>query len=142
MTGFRFLEHTADVMVEAWGNTVEEAFEHAAKAMYEVMTDTSLVEPREEYCLAVEGIDLENLLYRWLEELLVATDSRHLVFSSFRVDAVEKTGSRFSIRGCAWGERFDKSKHVSRTIVKAVTYHQMSICEEQGTWKLRYTLDI
>jgi SHS2 domain-containing protein len=36
---FRFLEHTADVLVEAYGVNLEEAFENAAAAMTDVMTE-------------------------------------------------------------------------------------------------------
>jgi len=140
--GYAFSEHTADVVVEAWGETIEEAFEEAARGMYAVMTETELVRPEVEHCVEVAGFDLENLLYRWLEELLVATDSEGLVFSDFTVHAVEKRGSDFYLRGCARGERFDRERHRSKTGVKAVTYHLMRICEEGGSWKVRYTLDI
>jgi len=142
MRGYQFIEHTADVIVEAWGATIEEAFEEAAKGMYEVMTDTSLVIKSEKLCLDVDGIDLENLLYRWLENLLIATDSKNLVFSDFKIEAIEKDKNTYRLRGCAYGEKFDRNKHRSKTSVKAVTYHQMRICEEGGEWKLRYTLDI
>jgi SHS2 domain-containing protein len=40
---FEFLEHTADVYIAAHGQTLEEAFENAALAMFEVMTDTDKV---------------------------------------------------------------------------------------------------
>ena len=36
---FEFLEHTADVYIRAYGKTMEEAYENAALAMFEVMTD-------------------------------------------------------------------------------------------------------
>ena len=36
---FRFLEHTADAYVEAYGSSLEEAFENAALASTEVMTE-------------------------------------------------------------------------------------------------------
>jgi len=45
--GFRFLEHTADVYVAAYGETLAEAFENAALAMFETMTDTENVKPQE-----------------------------------------------------------------------------------------------
>ncbi|MCC6010049.1 MAG: archease [Fervidicoccaceae archaeon] len=142
MRGYQFIEHTADVIVEACGPTIEEAFEEAAKGMYEVMTDISLVSKSEKLCLDVDGIDLENLLYRWLENLLIATDSKNLVFSDFKIEAIEKDKNTYRLRGCAYGEKFYRNKHRSKTSVKAVTYHQMRICEEGGEWKLRYTLDI
>ena len=64
--GFRFLEHTADVLVEAWGPSLEAAFEEMARGMIEIMTDTSKIEPRERKEIEVCGFDLENLLYSCL----------------------------------------------------------------------------
>lgn len=142
MCGYQFVEHTADVIIEAWGDTIEEAFESAALGMYEVMTETQRVGGGEAYCFEIEGIDLENLLYRWLEELLITTDSKGILFSGFKVYAIERIAGSFRLRGCAYGERFNRERHRSKTAVKAVTYHQMMICEEGGKWKLRYTLDI
>ena len=63
MKRFEFLPHTADVYIAAYGRTLEEAFANAALAMFEVMTDTSRVEPRVSKRVRVEGFDLESLLY-------------------------------------------------------------------------------
>jgi SHS2 domain-containing protein len=46
MEKFKFFEHTADVEFEAYGKTLEEAFENAALAMFSVMTDTIKVKPK------------------------------------------------------------------------------------------------
>ncbi len=138
---YEFLDHTADVLIEARGRTLEEALEQAGLAVYEVMTDTSKVNPTERRELTVEGIDLYNLVYRWIESLLVLTDSEGLVFSVFRVCELSSYGTR--LRAVVWGERFDPSRHEHRTIVKAMTYSQMEVGREQdGCWRLRFVVDI
>ncbi len=38
--GFEFLEHMADAYVAAYGKNLAEAFENAALAMFNVMTET------------------------------------------------------------------------------------------------------
>lgn len=42
---FEFFDVTADVGIRAYGKTLEDAFENAALAMFEVMTDTSRINP-------------------------------------------------------------------------------------------------
>lgn len=141
--GFAHAPHTADVLVVARGRSLEEAFEQAALAVYEVMTDTRRVEPRVERSVEVEGFDLENLLYRWIEELLVITDSEGLVFSRFKVESIERRGEEeYALRARAWGEPFDPERHEHRTIVKAMTYAMMEIRQEGGCWRVQFVVDI
>ncbi|EHB12808.1 Protein archease [Heterocephalus glaber] len=42
---YEYLDHTTDVQLHAWGETLEEAFEQCAMAMIAYMTDTGTVEP-------------------------------------------------------------------------------------------------
>ncbi len=140
--GYSHLEHTADVLIEARGRTLEEAFEYAGIGVYEVITDTSRVALSRRVDLDVEGLDLENLLYRWIEEALLYTDSEGLVFGKFSVCRILKEGDTYKLIGSAWGEEFNPDKHEHRTIVKAMTYAQMEIRKEAGCWLLRFVVDI
>lgn len=143
MGGFRFLEHTADAKIEAEGETIEEAFEEAAKALYELMTDTSRIEPKIERNITVEGEDLESLLYNWLEEFIYLTDAEGLVFSEVNVKAIKKEkDGRYRLTATAKGEKFNHKKHVSKTDVKAATYHEMEIHIKKGKIRLVFVLDI
>ena len=54
---FEFFEVTADVGIKSYGKTLEEAFENAALAMFEVITDTSKIEPKIERKIEVESED-------------------------------------------------------------------------------------
>jgi len=139
---FRFLEHTADAYVEVCATTLERAFELAAKAMFEVMTDTSRVEPVREYVVVDQGFDLENALYRWLEDLLVEYGRSSTLFGEFRVDYVRAEGEGYAFRGRALGETFNPEKHEPRVEVKAVTYSQMEVLNLGDRWVLRFVLDI
>ncbi len=140
--GFEHLEHTADVLIRACGRTIEEAFEEAGLGVYEVITDTSKIKLKRRVDIDIEGADLENLLYRWVEELLIYTDAEGLVFSKFSVCRIDKSGEGYRIVSSAWGEPFDPERHEQRTIVKAMTYAQMSIKQEGERWVLTFVVDI
>ncbi len=135
-------DHTADILVVAEGSSLAEAFEQAAKAVFDIITDISSVECRERVEVNVEGYDLDNLLYRWIEELLYYFDAYGLVFSTFKVEEIRRTGEGYRIIAEACGEKFDPAKHAHGTIVKAMTYAQMNIREEDGCWKLSFVVDI
>ncbi|MDM7275517.1 MAG: archease [Thermoprotei archaeon] len=140
--GFEHLEHTADVLIEAKGRSLSEAFEYAALATYEVMTDTGRVEPKVRVEVKVEGVDILNTLYRWIEELIAYTDSSRLVFSKFKVHKIEIGHDNVRLEAEAWGEYFDPERHPSRTVVKAMTYAQMEMKEEGGCWTVKFVVDI
>ncbi len=126
---FEFFEVTADVGYKAYGKTLNEAFENAALAMFEVMTDTSKIEPEIERKVEVESEDECALLYDWLSEFLVMLDVDYLMFSKFEVK-IEKNEEGLSLKGTAWGEEFNPEIHESRAEVKAVTYHLMDVKQD------------
>ncbi|XP_056651272.1 protein archease isoform X2 [Monodelphis domestica] len=67
---YEYLDHTADVQLHAWGDTLEEAFEQCAMAMFGYMTDTGTVEPLQTVEVQAEGDDLQSLLFHFLDEWL------------------------------------------------------------------------
>jgi SHS2 domain-containing protein len=119
---YRTLEHTADVMVEAYGGTLEECFANAAFALTDQMVDASKVLPRERREVSAEGDDRESMLYNFLSELLFVFDVSGMVFSRF---TVRFEGGKVLCE--AWGERFDPLRHEPRKEIKAITYHMMNV---------------
>lgn len=140
--GFEFLEHTADAYVAAYGKDLAEAFEHAALAMFEVMTDVSKVNPEIEDHVEVEAPDEYALLYSWLEALLVKSDVDGLLYSKFEVSEIRKSSKGYALKARIWGEEFDAEKHPQKVGVKAITYHRMEIIKEPSEVTLRFILDI
>lgn len=142
MPKFKFLEHRADVYVVAYGNTLEEAFENAALATFEVMTKTLNVSSTVEETVEVEGYDEKSLLYNWLEALLVKFELTERLYSRFEVESIKKMGETFSLKAKIGGERFNPEKHLQKVGVKAVTYHRMEILRENGEVAVKFILDI
>jgi SHS2 domain-containing protein len=139
---FEFLEHTADAYVAAYGKDLSDAFESAALAMFEVMTDVNKVRPEIEDSVEVEASDEYALLYSWLEALLVKFDTAGLLFSKFKILDLTRIAKGFKLRARIWGEKFDPKKHLQKVGVKAVTYHRMEIIQEPNMVTLKFILDI
>jgi len=137
---FEFFDVTADVGYKAYGDTLEEAFENAALAMFEVMTDTRKIKQNIKKKIQIESEDEYALFYDWLSEFLVILDSEFLIFSKFKVK-IEKELDKYMLIGTAWGEEFDPQKHESRDEVKAVTYHLMNI-KKNKKYMVKVILDI
>lgn len=139
---FEFLEHTADVYVAAYGKDLAEAFENAALAMFEVMTDVDKVKAKVEDYAEIEAEDEYALLYSWLEDLLIKFETKEMLYSKFNVLNIEKTVNGFRLKAKIFGEKFNPNKHIQKVGVKAVTYHRMEIIKEREKVTLRFILDI
>jgi len=140
MKKFEFFDVTADVGFHSYGKTMEEAFQNAALALFEVITDTTKIEPSTVKEIVIESEDPLALLYDWLDELIFLHDSEYLVFSTFNIEIQKIKEDKYRLEGTARGEPFNQDKHEIREDVKAVTYHLMDIKEENG-FILRVILD-
>ncbi|NJE47265.1 archease [Thermococcus sp. GR7] len=142
MREWEHYEHTADIGIRGYGETLEEAFEAVALALFDVMVDVRKVEPKEVRELEVEAEDLEALLYLFLEELLVLHEMDGLVFGDFKVK-IEKTEDGYRLRARAYGEPLNYEKHEPKEEVKAITYHDMRIEKlSDGRWMVQLVPDL
>jgi len=139
---FEFLEHTADILIAAHGQTLEEAFENAALAMFEVITDTTKINPTQKETVEVEAEDEYALLYSWLEALLVKFEVNGMLYSKFKIASLQDAPDGFKLKAQVWGEKFNAEKHPQKVAVKAVTYHRMEIIKQHEKVTVEFILDI
>ncbi len=139
---YEFLEHTADAYVAAYGENLAEAFENAAVAMFDVMTEVETVNSEIEDSIKIEAEDEYSLLYSWLEALLIRSETHGMLYSRFRVLRIAHSAKGFQLEAKVWGEKFDAKKHLQKVGVKAITYHRMEIFKEAKKVTLKFILDI
>jgi len=137
---YRFLEHMTDAYIEVQGDTLEQAFEFAAKALVDTMVNVSVVSPTEEEQIIAEGHDLESLLYNWLEAVMLKLIVDKKALSDFKV-LISKHDDKYQLEATVKGEQFDVEKHQYKVEIKGVTYHMMEI-EQNKTVKMRFLLDL
>ena len=135
---FRFLDHTADLGVLVYGEDLEELFGNAGEAFFTIITDLQRVRESTERIIRVESPNLEDLMVHWLGELLYMHDVDGLLFKSFSIDELRDG----SLKARARGEVFDEKRHVIKTEIKAVTYHQIQVKKEKKRWRARIIFDL
>lgn len=140
--GHRLLEHTTDAYIEAWGPTLERAFAQAAEGFYETMLNLEKIDPIVEDEVGVYGHDKKELLYNWLEQLLLEFDINEMVYASYDTSIALDTSTQFKLRAKIRGEKYDRAKHGTKTEVKGVTYHLMTIEESEKEARVRFILDL
>ena len=136
--GYTILEHPADIGIEARGDTLQQVFEQAAKGMMSVILDPGSVDSVESHRLDLRADDVEQLLVRWLAEILYYFDGRRFLAKEFVIDRMTATRLEAVIRG----ESHLPHKHRMNMDVKAVTYHQLCVRNDTQGWYARVFLDI
>ena len=131
-----------DAFIEAWGPTMERAFTQAGIALFETMLYTDKITPQSREDITVEGHDDKELLYNWLEALLLKFEIDGKALGKFNVQAMNSVNDNLNLIGAASGEPYDPEKHGRKVEVKGVTYHQMAIQKEKNRVLLRFLLDL
>ena len=132
------LDHTADVAFEVRGKTLKNLFENAAYALYEFMFSKEEVFPEITVDVEITGIDTEDLLIRWLNELIFISEMDELVFSEFRIVQLRNN----HVAAEASGERYKPDKHGSCNQVKAATYHNIAIQKDDDGFRSTIVFDV
>ena len=138
MKKYEFFDHTADMGLRIYGPSLAGLFENAGCALFDVLTDTGRVQPRQTQRFELRRDNVEELLVEWLGSLLYEFDAGGLLFSRFTVEHIDG----LSLAASAHGEPFQPGCHELKTAVKAVTYHGLSIRQENGLWQATVVIDI
>ena len=138
MQPYRVLEHTADIGFEAFGATREAVFANAARALTHLMVDLDSILPLENLPLRAEGSDMPGLLVNWLSEVLYLFDAEGWLFRDFKVENL----TDHSLAAKAQGEKFDRTRHQAKLLVKAITYHQLDLRNTGQGWRAQVYVDI
>jgi SHS2 domain-containing protein len=136
--GYEAFEHTADVGLRVWAETLAGLFEQAAAGFINLMLDPRSVERRRSVPVSLEAEEPEELLVAWLEEILFCLEARGLAPAEARVSSL----SGNALRGELVGEDFDPKRHAVRQVVKAVTYHNLEVRRVGDGYEVRVIFDV
>jgi SHS2 domain-containing protein len=140
MDKYKFFQHTADAKFQAFGQTLEEAFIHAALAMSSLMWDWQKVAKNIEIPVLSEGKDLEQLLQNFLEEILYLWETQNFLLGSVGAIALEKEGKAWKIKALFVGDILADGYEIFGD-VKAVTYNEM-IVSDKAPFMVQVVVDV
>uniref|UniRef100_A0A7J2TL82 Protein archease n=1 Tax=Archaeoglobus fulgidus TaxID=2234 RepID=A0A7J2TL82_ARCFL len=132
---YRFIDHTADIAFEVYGNSLEELFENSAYAFYEAFVKSEAIREEEKKLVKVEAEDEDLLLYRWLNELLFLFETQFFAGKKVKV----KIGNK-ELEGEIIGGKF--GREAVKVEPKAITMHKFGIRRENGRFVAFIVVDI
>lgn len=128
---YKFLEHVSDVLIEATNQSFELALADIAQGMFTQMGDAE--QENASFDLEVSAASDEQLVVNTLSEVLAECEIQNI--TPERIEVSEYAGE--SIKVTVYGE----SKQ-PENIIKAVTYHELEIREDNGIWTIRVLFDV
>ena len=136
---YREIEHTADVGMALDAPDLRAAFERSAAAMFDMICDLDTVGDAWRGVVSVDSRngDVENLLVRWLTELLYVHSSDRVLLGGFSI----RDMSHDRVVADVTGERIDPTRHSVKLEIKAVTYHGLASSESEGHWTVSVIFD-
>jgi len=134
------LDHATDAIIEVTAKDLKEAFSVAADAEINLTLDQDKVEEKEEKEFSANGKDIHYLLFSWLEEIPFVLITEGFAIKRLEFDIEENNG--YKINAKAFGETLDVKKHNFKVEIKAPTFYDMEIRQNDGGVYMRFLLDL
>lgn len=148
--GYKFLEHTADVQAECQAETFTGLLEAAARALYSVALNKQHKFVRKSHELFVSGASHEEVVIRWLQELVFLLETDGFVAVRFtwngsHMEAPEGALTAvphavLTVHCRAEGYFCDPDDRGEE--VKGATYHGLNVEKTEEGFKARIIFDL
>ncbi|ADE03177.1 MULTISPECIES: archease [Haloferax] len=135
--GFTLRDHTADVAVEADGESLGAVFAAVADGLTAAMCDDP-AETGDRFSFAVRAEGREALLFDYLDQLIYERDVRGVLPAAHEA-TVRLEGDEWVVEASARGVPF---ADVDARDVKAVTYSEMRLAETDAGWEAYVVFDV
>lgn len=134
---FELRDHTADVAVEATGDTLGKVFAAVADGMTAAMAET-IPDGGERFTISVEAENREAVLFDYLDRLIYERDVREVLPVDHEA-TVTRDGEEWTVEASARGVPL---ADVEARDLKAVTYSEMDLSERNGEWHAYVVFDV
>ncbi len=143
MTGFREIMHTADIGLEVWADSYDNLFKNALNGYYKlVLSDDYSSQYLDKYQFTENESNYENLLISFLSEINYLLMVKKLVINSTYSIKITKNNNDFHLTVIGQISILKNSEKDVETEIKAVTYHQVKIVDENGIYRTKIFFDI
>jgi SHS2 domain-containing protein len=133
---FQFLDHPSEAYVEVSAHTLTEVFQDAAIALFEIMTDTTVLRPEISFDIDVEAQDRSLLLIDWLNRLILLHEVEKVFLCRFDVEI-----RPWKLHALVSGERIRENQE-RRSQAKSATFGQLEWSEEPFGLRVKFVVDI
>ncbi len=138
MKRYEQTDHTADIGLKIFGNSLPDLFANAGYALCDTLADLSKVKTVNKDTFSLQRDSVEELLVEWMGALLFSFETENMIFSRFNILSMNKN----SLSAEAEGEIFNNDIHTIKDVLKAVSYQNLKVEKTEGLWQAKVVLDI
>lgn len=139
MDNYELIEHTADIGIRVKGCDLKDLFKKAALAMFDIIAEKRTENRKqrtEDIAIKQKANDLEELFVNWLNELLSLSATKELIFEDFNIHNLDEN----NLEATVTGSNFKNYK--VNTEIKAATYHQLKLKNDESGWQAEVIFDV
>lgn len=138
-SGFKELEGiTADAGIEAWGDSVAEAFIGAAEGLASMLAKIPEEKLTRSESISVNGENLSTLLVKFLNEMIYLEETHDLIPGKIKKLWIREP-NLFAIVMCADSSAVDPA---DMGHIKAATYHGLEINQTETEIRIKVIFDL
>lgn len=134
-SGYRQIDHTADLALELWAPDQAELLRVGARAIVDVLTGSTRILADSTRSIALDAVDGEDRLVQWLNEIIVAALVDGFLTSDADIELGE-TSLRATLHGQASAADFVVTE------LKSATYHDLVLEEGENGCRARVVIDV
>jgi SHS2 domain-containing protein len=135
---YELIDHTADFGIQIFGSDSQELFTNAALALFDVITEMDALKGDDSCTIRASGEDWSDLMINWLREILYLWNGREMLVKSVQILSLSEN----DISAKIYFDAYLPDRHIIKTEIKAVTYHQIQVKRSPSGWKARVIFDI
>lgn len=129
--------HDADIGVRGFGKTLAMAFENAAMALTNVITDIEKISPEQQVIVQCENKNEEILFVDWLNAIIYEMATHKMLFCRFDV-----TIENGKLTATIYGEKVNRIKHQPAVEIKGATFTCLEVNQNQKGWMVQTIVDV
>jgi SHS2 domain-containing protein len=136
---YTIIEHTADIGVAVEAGDLAGIFVNAAVAMFDIMAERQIISsssPRVRLNVKLSALRSDELLIRWLNELLSLSATKGLIFVEYQVHRIDEHDLDISV----FGEK--NSNYRFNAEIKAATYNDLELVRGAASYKAKVIFDV
>lgn len=137
MKKFEQIDISGDVGLRVYGKSLKEFFENAATGMFSLITDLSDITETEKREIILQADNYEESFIKWLNELLFLFDAYGFTGKTFKLVIQDNI-----LKAEVSGGIFNPETNEKKPLIKAATYHKLSVSAIGSHWESTVIFDI